>query len=627
MGVSLAMVPSSLPESPGGEIGALAEGAQLRPRHALLDELRAREGAEATVHAGEHARAVADRLGDGGDAIGDDLRMLDDVRRGVDDAGHEQHAGGQRVAAQRLQLVLVARARERQRERADLCAIDDRQQRLQRHVVRVRPVVVAPAEVQANAIGGQPRDRLVDGVDVQGDGPQEAVERLVLEEARALHGQVRAVELQHEAARHDQLVFLAHLARERLHIALVGAVVGVQHDGGDHAGRGGRHERLRELVGARGAPEQLALGRGLAEVGVGDLGDRLRRVIDARSAGALARQPRGVVRMLGDVPRHPPRARAAEAPHPPRRIGGEADARLLAIVADVDAGLELAGDHVAHGRLRLARERRRIDRLPAVQAHQQIAQRGRTRQAAGVGGQDSGLASLHRGLRRKRGLGYTMRRVAARMHLWGGLVTGPLLLVLGLSGSALVFGPELEQALDGLPVIATTATSAPSLDAVVAAAVVGQPGAERRALHRIVGGGSLVVGVVVGLTGTMLALASASLLVSPSLATGDLTRLDFVAERVPAHGRITALVAEPGHRVRVDARKPDGGVGSVVVDGDSGAIVATGVASTRDAWDVVRRLHAGDFAGWASRLVYAGVGLALPMLSITGFLISTRRRA
>jgi len=125
----------------------------------------------------------------------------------------------------------------------------------------------------------------------------------------------------------------------------------------------------------------------------------------------------------------------------------------------------------------------------------------------------------------------------------------------------------------------------------------------------------------------MLALASASLLVSPSLATGGLTRLDFVAECVPAHGRITALVAGPGHRVRVDARKPDGGVGSVVVDGDSGAIVATGVASTRDAWDVVRRLHAGDFAGWASRLVYAGVGLALPMLSITGFLISTRRRA
>src|SRR5438046_2781482 len=523
--------------------------------------------------------------------------MLDDVRRGVDDAGHEQHAGGQRVAAERLQLVLVARARERQRERADLCAIDDRQQRLQRHVVRVRPVVVAPAQVQANAIGGQPRDRLVDGVDVQGDGAEEAVERLVLEEARALHGQVRAVELQHEAARHDQLVFLAHLARERLHIALVGAVVGVQHDGGDHAGRGGRHERLGELVGARGAPEQLALGRGLAEVGVGDLGDRLRRVIDARSAGALARQPRGVVRMLGDVPRHPPRARAAEAPHPPRRIGGEADARLLAIVADVDAGLELAGDHVAHGRLRLARDPRRVDRLPAGPDQPY-------RVELTVGGRRLDVAIDPSTLRvvdtraPERSLLVAVRSLHAAFHAGraGALLVGLLgvwLVVEGVTGLWL-YGPW----------------SGPR--------AIRRARGPSRALHRIVGGGSLVVGVVVGLTGTMLALASASLLVSPSLATGGLTRLDFVAERVPAHGRITALVAGPGHR---------GGGGSVVVAGDSGAIVATGVASTRDAWDVARRLHAGDFAGWASRLVYAGVGLALPMLSITGFLISTRRRA
>jgi len=31
----------------------------------------------------------------------------------------------------------------------------------------------------------------------------------------------------------------------------------------------------RELLGARGAPEQLALGGGLAEIGVGDLGHGL----------------------------------------------------------------------------------------------------------------------------------------------------------------------------------------------------------------------------------------------------------------------------------------------------------------------------------------------------------------
>src|SRR3989442_8063485 len=54
------------------------------------------------------------------------------------------------------------------------------------------------------------------------------------------------------------------------------------------------------------------------------------------------------------------------------------------------------------------------------------------------------------------------------------------------------------------------------------------------------------------LTGTVLALTSASLLVSPSLATGGLARLDFVAERVQARGRSekhTAELQSPPHLV------------------------------------------------------------------------------
>src|SRR3989442_14955316 len=86
------------------------------------------------------------------------------------------------------------------------------------------------------------------------------------------------------------------------------------------------------------------------------------------------------------------------------------------------------------------------------------------------------------------------------------------------------------------------------------------------------------------LTGTVLALTSASLLVSPSLATGGLARLDFVAERVQARGRITALVAGTGHRGRVDAPPRGGGGGSGVVGGDSGGIVAPGIAATRGPW-------------------------------------------
>ena len=77
-----------------------------------------------------------------------------------------------------------------------------------------------------------------------------------------------------------------------------------------------------------------------------------------------------------------------------------------------------------------------------------------------------------------------MRRLAARAHLWGGLLTAPLLLVLGLSGSALVFGPEIEHAFDGRPALVSPATATtPSLDAVVAAALVAEPSALPRALR------------------------------------------------------------------------------------------------------------------------------------------------
>ncbi len=311
-----------------------------------------------------------------------------------------------------------------------------------------------------------------------------------------------------------------------------------------------------------------------------------------------------------------------------------------------------------------------------------------------------------------------MRRLAARAHLWGGLVSGPLLLVLGLSGSVLVFAPEIERVTNGTPALTASAAAPRSLDAIVAAALFAQPGAEPRALrvparatepfvvelavaghrldvavdpstlrvidtrapersvlmavrslhgvlhagrvgavlvallglwlvvegvtgiwlygpsvtrrvrgrsrtvHRVVGVCALVVGAVVGVTGTLLALAGVTSAASPADARRRLPSLDAIAARVAMRGQIVAFVAEPGNRVRADTRRPDGGIESVVVDG--GGVVATGVSRPRTAWDVVHALHAGDFAGWASRLLYVAVGLALPVLSVTGFFISTR---
>jgi uncharacterized iron-regulated membrane protein len=332
------------------------------------------------------------------------------------------------------------------------------------------------------------------------------------------------------------------------------------------------------------------------------------------------------------------------------------------------------------------------------------------------------------------------RRYAVRIHLLAGLVTAPLLLVLGLSGTVLVFRTELEEAVNGPGAVAEQGGTPRSLDAIVAAARLGHAGGEPRAvriparpdrpyrveldargrrvdvavdpytlrivasrgadrspllavhslhaalhagrpgalvvavlgvcltleavtglwlygpalrraasgdrrrlstrtLHRVAGVLALVGGVVIGLTGAVLAGAGAWAVAvvppaAPAFPGPPLPRLDAVAAAAAAarpHARINALVAEAAGTVRVEigASRPGGADGPGVVRvGRDGAVVAVTAGSPRhDAWDVLRRLHAGDFGGGVGRIAYATVGLALPVLSITGFVIAIRRRA
>src|SRR3989442_1116289 len=117
-------------------------------------------------------------------------------------------------------------------------------------------------------------------LDVRLDDLQKALEGLVLEQPRALHREVRAVELEQEAARVDQLVLLLHLPREGEYVPLVRIVVGVEQGRRDDARGGGGHEALDERLGRRrrGLEQQVALPGGFAEVDVLDLGLGLRRV-------------------------------------------------------------------------------------------------------------------------------------------------------------------------------------------------------------------------------------------------------------------------------------------------------------------------------------------------------------
>src|SRR5207245_10437810 len=79
--------------------------------------------------------------------------------------------------------------------------------------------------------------------------------------------------------------------------------------------------------------------------------------------------------------------------------------------------------------------------------------------------------------------GVNWRRLAIRLHLWGGLLTGPFLLVLGLSGAALVFRTEIESLESATPAVASSGPGAPSLDAVVGIGRTRHPPAEPYALR------------------------------------------------------------------------------------------------------------------------------------------------
>ena len=111
--------------------------------------------------AGDDPARVADGRGNALDAFGDDLLVLDVVARGVDDAGHEDHAVGEGMAREARVLVGVAGVRHRQHEGTDLSRVEQRKDVVERDVVGVRSFVVAPADVKAHSARIDARERVV----------------------------------------------------------------------------------------------------------------------------------------------------------------------------------------------------------------------------------------------------------------------------------------------------------------------------------------------------------------------------------------------------------------------------------------------------------------------------------
>src|ERR1700744_5023170 len=76
---------------------ALGGCGELHPDDLLRDVFAAGESAKTTIRSGDHPLTVTNHGHGFLDPPGDKFRMLDEVRCGIEHAGHEQHMRGQRI--------------------------------------------------------------------------------------------------------------------------------------------------------------------------------------------------------------------------------------------------------------------------------------------------------------------------------------------------------------------------------------------------------------------------------------------------------------------------------------------------------------------------------------------------
>ena len=182
-------------------------------------------------------------------------------------------------------------------------------------------------------------------------------------------------------------------AATALHVLLARRVVPVLHRRGDDARRRRGHERLARTARRSTSAHSASTSRGVA---VGHRADRRRRrhQVDLHPlpAGAGELEEVGV---LEQVAHQRPLARAAEPGHPVLHVGEEALAGLLAVVADVDAGVDLRRDHRRGRGLDRPPELGVVDLLAPAAPTVQLGQRLGSREAPGVGGEEPRLAEQH----------------------------------------------------------------------------------------------------------------------------------------------------------------------------------------------------------------------------------------
>src|SRR5215469_9959558 len=137
---------SAAPDAVGGKGRALCEGGQLGPAEFGVDA-----GAESAVGT-RYDVLGAEPVGVAGDALGDQFRVLDQVRGVRDDAGNQDLAVRQLDVLPQVVLVLVPRVGRFNQVGTGLDLEHDVHDVRERDVVGVRAVPAAPAQVVSDAV-------------------------------------------------------------------------------------------------------------------------------------------------------------------------------------------------------------------------------------------------------------------------------------------------------------------------------------------------------------------------------------------------------------------------------------------------------------------------------------------
>ena len=167
--------------------------------------------------------------------------------------------------------MLVSRVRAFEQEPQRPRVQHDVDDRAQRDVAMVGALVVAPAHVHAHALRRDVACGVVQRLDVLRDRATEVFDGLSVRlRERPAGGQVGAVDLEHEAGVVDRVVLLFHRVGQRGDVVLVGRVVLVGHEEGDHTRRRRGHEHIRHVDAGGGVAEVRNVALHLRVVAVGD---------------------------------------------------------------------------------------------------------------------------------------------------------------------------------------------------------------------------------------------------------------------------------------------------------------------------------------------------------------------